>query len=167
MRVPCIMRWPGTIPAGMVCPELITAMDFLPTFATLAGGDVPDDRTIDGRDIGPLMLGLPEAASPHEAFFYYREHALQAVRAGDWKLHLLSGELYNLRADIGETTDVSADHPRVVADLQVLAAACRQDLGDSATGAEGENRRPCGRVDDPRPLTTLDPDQPYMVAMYD
>ena len=167
MRVPCVMRWPDTLPAGIECRELTTSMDFLPTFASLAGARVPEDRIIDGRDIRPLMRGTPEATSPYDAFFYYREHELQAIRAGDWKLHLLSGELYNLRDDIGETTDVSADHPQVVADLQTRTAACRRDLGDSATGDEGKNRRPCGRVDDPQPLTNQDPDHPYIVAMYD
>lgn len=167
MRVPCLMRWPDAIPPGIECGELTTAMDLLPTFAGLAGAKTPDDRIIDGRDIRPLILGTPEARSPYDAFFYYRENELQAIRANDWKLHLLTGELYQLRDDIGETTDVSAAHPRVVADLQTRAETCRQDLGDSATGTEGENRRPCGRVQDPQPLTTYDPDHPYIVAMYD
>ena len=167
IRVPCIMRWPGTIPAGTACDQMATAMDFLPTFSRLAGREEPGDRIIDGKDILPLMLDEPGATSPCEVFYYYREHELQAVRAGDWKLHLASGELYHLREDIGETTDVAGKNPEVVAALEERAQVGRQDLGDSATDMPGENCRPCGRVPDPKPLTTYDPDHPYMVAMYD
>ena len=167
MRVPCIMRWPGMIGPGATCAELTTAMDFLPTLTRLAGRNPPDDRLIDGKEILPLMFGAPDASSPYDVFYYYREHELQAVRAEDWKLHLASGELYNLRDDIGETTNLAEEHPDIVTDLKERAAAGRQDLGDSLTGAPGENRRPCGRVADPKPLTAHDPDHPYIIAMYD
>ena len=167
MRVPCIMRWPGVVSAGLECSEVATAMDFLPTFAQLAGQTVPDDRIIDGNDIRALMLGDTNASAPYEALYYYREHELQAVRMGDWKLHLTSGELYNLPDDVAEATDVAAEHADVVARLKESAEACRQDLGDSLTGVAGKNRRPCGRVDNPQPLTRHDPDHPYIVAMYD
>ena len=167
MRVPCIMRWPGAIAPGTTCAQVATAMDFLPTFARLAGKDAPSDRIIDGKDIRPLIQESANAASPHDALYYYREHELQAVRAGEWKLHLITGELYNLKEDIGETSDVAGAHPDVVANLQEIAQTCRLDLGDSLTDTPGANRRPCGRVADPKPLTTYDPDHPYMVAMYD
>ncbi|MBI3944683.1 MAG: sulfatase [Armatimonadetes bacterium] len=181
-RVPCILRWPGKIPAGTVCSELTTAMDFLPTFTLLAGGEPPTDRIIDGKDIRPLMAGEPGAKSPHDAHFYYHANTLRAIRMGDWKLHLTTpkvpngpgGEerdlhpdmLFNLREDIGETTDVAHKYPEVVARLKARADICRQDLGDEATGTPGENRRPVGWVDDPKPLTVYDPDQPYMDAPY-
>ncbi|MCK5803292.1 MAG: sulfatase [Lentisphaeria bacterium] len=165
-RVPCIMRWPGVVPAGTTCGEMSTAMDLLPTLAELAGQAAPTDRIIDGRSILPLMQGRGEQ-TPHEAFFYYRMHELQAVRSGDWKLHLQSTELYNLRDDVAESQNVADANPEVVARLQELAARCREDLGDSLAGVEGKNRRPCGRVDDPQPLTRYSPDHPYMVAMYD
>jgi arylsulfatase A-like enzyme len=70
MRVPCIMRWPQVIPAGSVCGELATQMDFLPTFAKLAGGELPKDRKIDGKDISDLMFAKEGAKSPHESCFY-------------------------------------------------------------------------------------------------
>lgn len=167
MRVPCIARWPGTIPAGTECAELITSMDFLPTFAVLAGASVPEDRTIDGREVRPLLLGEPKAKTPHEKFCYYRNHELQALRKGKWKLHLQTGELYDLEEDIGESDNVAASHPEVVEDLRKTAAAVREDLGDSLTGVDGAGRRPCGRIENPRPLTTFAPDHPYMIAMYD
>ncbi len=87
-RVPCIMRWPGKIPAGTVCGEVSTAMDFYPTLAGLGGAAVPDDRIIDGRDIRSLMLSEEGAESPHETFFYYMLNSLEAVRCGKWKLHV-------------------------------------------------------------------------------
>ena len=166
IRVPCVMRWPGGIPAGTECREVATAMDFLPTFAALAGGEAPTDRRIDGRDISGFLRG-EEVESSYEAFFYYREMELQAVRAGDWKLHLQTGELYNLRKDVGEGCDVAQSHPDVVAALEGHAARCREDLGDSLTGIAGANRRPCGRVEDPKPLTVYRDDHPYIVALYD
>ena len=87
MRVPAIVRWPGRVPAGTTCDQLTTLMDFLPTFAALAGGTLPQ-RTIDGRNIWPLLSGQANAGTPHDAFFYYQGDQLQAVRSGPWKLYL-------------------------------------------------------------------------------
>ena len=168
-RVPCIMRWPGKIPAGRVCGELAATIDLLPTFAALSGAKVPDDRVIDGRDIWPLMSGQAGARTPHEAYFFYWGRHLQAVRSGKWKLHFAhnypkpdppGGEgrpgkystqhigvaLFDLEADIGETRNVAEEHPDVVQRLRALADACRTDLGDSATKQEGRNVRPVGRM---------------------
>ncbi len=172
MRVPCLMWWPGTVPAGTTCREVVTALDFLPTFACLAGSAPPADRIIDGKDIRPLLRGEPNAQSPHEAFFYYRLNDLEAVRAGRWKLHVSRQgrkvcELYDLGTDVGETTNVAAVHPAVVRDLEARVAACRQDLGDAATGVAGRHCRPAGKVAHPQPLTTYDPSHPYIIAAYD
>ncbi|MEW6753753.1 MAG: sulfatase [Candidatus Latescibacterota bacterium] len=167
MREPFLARWPGHIPAGSTCSELATAMDLLPTLVPLAGGVPPADRTIDGRNILPLLRAEPGAHSPHEAFFYYRRNTLNAVRSGRWKLHLHTGQLVDLQTDIGERQDCGAAHPEVVARLQAYAEACRADLGDESRGMEGVNCRPVGRVTDPRPLTSLDWRHPYMVAAYD
>jgi arylsulfatase len=86
VRVPALMRWPGKIPSGRVCHELVTAMDILPTIASRIG--VRLRNPIDGRDIWPLLSGKPGATTPHEAFYYYGGMELHAVRSGDWKLHL-------------------------------------------------------------------------------
>ena len=86
VRVPCIMRWPGRIPAGRVCDEPLIEMDFLPTIAGLLGADLPE-RKIDGVDILPVMENRPDAGSPHEALFFWSGSELQAVRSGPWKLH--------------------------------------------------------------------------------
>jgi len=166
-RLPLIVRWPGVAPAGETCGEMATSMDLLPTLAGLAGTAAPDDRIIDGKDIREMLLKPAAAKTPHEAFFYYLSDDLEAVRAGKWKLHLKGNELYDLDADIGETTNVIDEHPEVVKDLEARADACRRDIGDAATGVVGENIRPAGKVDNPKPLTQYDPNHPYIVALYD
>lgn len=165
MREPCIVRWPGKIPAGKTCDELSLTMDLLPTFARLAGTKPPSDRIIDGKDIWPLMAGKKAAKSPHEAFYYYQVDQLQAVRAGKWKLHLplkmkkrnwgkgvpnTPLQLYDLKADIGETTDIAAEHSDVVKRLLTLAERAREDLGD--VNRKGRGQRPAGWVENPQPL---------------
>jgi arylsulfatase A len=169
-REPTVMRMPGTIRSRIVCNEPASTMDILPTIAKLAGAKLPAHR-IDGKDIWPLMTGVPGAKSPHEAFFYYRGYALEAVRSEKWKLHLphsyrtLAGRpggtgrmpveyeqakigpaLFDLENDIGEQDDVSARHPAVVERLMALAGRMRQDLGDSAKKMPGQNRRPPGHL---------------------
>lgn len=152
-RVPCIMRWPDTIPAGEVCNEMATAMDLLPTFAHLVEAPLPE-HTIDGKDIRPLIMNGQGAKSPHEAFYYYNVWKLEAVRSGKWKLHLphtyfgfhkggtggmpgpsvwkeIGLALYDLHADPGETTDVSGNHPEEVERLLMLAEHARRDIGDA------------------------------------
>ncbi len=168
LREPCIMRWPGKIPAGTVCHELAATMDILPTVAKLAGADLPKNK-IDGLDIWPLMSGQTGAKSPHEAYFYYWGKALQAVRSGKWKLHVLhdythpeppggggkpgkyatqqiGAELFDLENDIGETINVADQHPDVVKRLEALLEKCREDLGDSRAKREGKNVRPAGQL---------------------
>jgi arylsulfatase A len=153
IRVCSIAWWPGKVPAGTATDEITTMMDILPTFVTLAGGTLPDDRTIDGRDIGPLLTGTSDSRSPHESFLYYRGLKLEAVRSGPWKLHLQGGELYNLDTDLGESDDVAAENPGVVKRLQALAESTRGDLGLDGIGP---GCRPLGRVADPQPLIGRD-----------
>jgi arylsulfatase A-like enzyme len=168
-RVPCIARWPGHIPAGKVCHELAATIDILPTLAKLAGAELPKHK-IDGLDIWPLLAGAEGARSPHEAYYFYWERHLQAVRSGQWKLHFphdyrtLDGKaggtggkpapyaqgktelaLYELDNDSGETRNVVAQNPDVVRRLQALADKARADLGDSATKREGKGVRPAGK----------------------
>jgi uncharacterized sulfatase len=88
-HIPMIAWSPRRIPAGQVTDELATIMDFFPSFAKLAGVEAPGDRTIDGRDIMPL-LAQPRAKSPHQAIVTWNGNALSAVRSGDWKLHVKS-----------------------------------------------------------------------------
>jgi len=160
-REPCIMRWPGRIPAGTVCREMCAMIDLYPTFAHLAGAQMPQDRVIDGKDIWPLISGQPGAKNPHDAFFFYRGNALEAVRSGWWKLHLphayrslteaghggdpgvydqkrIELALFDLERDIGEEKDVAAEHPDVVERLKSMAENFDRELK--------ANTRPPGKV---------------------
>ncbi len=174
LRVPCIMRWKGVLGEGQVCTALTTAMDFYPTLAKLGGAEIPADRVIDGKDITDLMASPQDAASPYEAFYYYNAQtaALDAVRCGDWKLFVCRegvgvAELYNLQDDIGEENNVFAEHPDIVKKLMAHIETARQELGDTATGAQGKNTRPCGYVANPQPLTHYAENHPYMIEEYD
>jgi len=147
MRVPMIARWPGTIPAGSTCSELTTTMDVLPTFCALADAELPR-ATIDGFDITPLLTGVEGAVSSYESLFYYRRRQLQAVRWGDWKYHLeleqthpnwtspeptakgRAGRLVNLKTDLRETTDVTAQNPEVMKRMKALIEQATARLGN-------------------------------------
>lgn len=152
MRVPTIAWWPGHVPAGTQTDAITTMMDILPTFTLLAGGQLPQDRKLDGFDIWPVISGAAET-SPYKAVFYYRGLNLQAVRSGDWKLHLDNGQLYNLKSDIGESENVAAEHPEIVQQLRQLAQDMDQDLGISELGP---GCRPLGRVENAQPLIGAD-----------
>jgi arylsulfatase A len=169
-REPCVVRWPGKIPAGSVCREFASTMDVLPTFAKLAGSESPKDRIIDGHDIWPLLAGEKSAKSPWDHFYYYWDYGLDAVRVGQWKLvfphkfNSLTGPagkdgqpggytlattdmaLYDLDADVGENKNVADEHPDIVIKLQKVAAAAREDLGDAHQKMPGKNRRPAGKL---------------------
>jgi arylsulfatase A len=176
-RVPCVMRWKETLPSGVSCSSIASAIDFLPTFVNLAGGTVPEERTIDGVDIGALLKG-DMTEQPRSTFLYCHKDRIEAVRKGKYKLHLRKcqgsepgedevPELYDLERDLSESTDISEDYPQIVSELTKMIQTARRDLGDSSMGIEGSGVRPIGRVDHPRPLTVYHPDHPYIVAEYD
>ena len=146
MRVPTVMRWPNQIEAGQVNHELITAMDLLPTIANLTGGEIPQDRTLDGKDVWQVLT--QGASSPHEYFYYYLFRDLKAVRSGEWKLHLKKDkptELYNLDTDISESNNVIAEHPEIVKRLLKAALDYKKNID--------EDNRPAGHVEHPKALT--------------
>lgn len=174
VRVPFLARWPGKIAPGRTITEPVMTIDLMPTIARLTGGRLPKHQ-IDGLDIWPLLRGDASAKSPHEAlYFYYNTNELQAVRSGRWKLvfphryrtlgdqapatggipikyaSAMAGlELYDLATDRGETTDVAAQHPDVVARLTALAERARADMGDALTKRTGTGTRAPGRVPAP------------------
>ncbi len=148
MREPTLAWWPGRIAAGSTCDATASVMDLLPTFVPLAGGRVPNDRVLDGKNIWPLLSGQTKE-SPHEAFYYFSGQRLNAVRSGPWKLELATGKLYNLDRDIAEGKDLAAQQPEIVKKLTAFADKTRADLGD---GQPGPGCRAPGRVAKPVPL---------------
>ena len=156
VRVPTILWAPGRVPAGKECDKIAATIDLLPTFAGLAGAEVPTDRVLDGVDIASLFAGKFGEADEDRPFAYYFINSLQAVRQGKWKLHLprpaqpewlgqfgKNGHiaekdwagfkepfLVDLQADPGETRSVAAEHPGVVKRLLALAEDMRADIGD-------------------------------------
>lgn len=160
-RVPAIAWWPETILGGSVTDELTSMVDLLPTFAALAGADLPGDRSIDGLDIGDALLGRGDGRSPRDRLYYYQQSELQAVRYQEWKLFvplehpgprhphfgLISpGKplLFNLGEDVGSRTDLAAARPEVVKRLLAVADDAKAELGDRETAGSGQ--RPAGRV---------------------
>ncbi|MCF7786932.1 MAG: sulfatase [Prosthecobacter sp.] len=153
IRVCTIAWWPGKIAAGTKTDEITAHMDWLPTFGALAHCKSPGELKLDGKDISPILLGQTNAAG-HDVFHYYRGYNLEAVRSGPWKLHLAKNELYNLDSDIGEATNVAAEHADEVAKLQALADIMKLDLGDKTKESPGV--REMGRVEHPQPLISAD-----------
>jgi arylsulfatase A-like enzyme len=98
MRVPLIARWPGHIPAGQRVEDVAAAVDVLPTVLALAGLPLPADRTLDGVDLRPVLLGR-RGELPERPIYYYADRSLQAVRVGRWKAHRRHGVFGGLAAD--------------------------------------------------------------------
>lgn len=170
-RVPCIVRWPGVVPAGRISSKLITALDILPTIATVCETKLPALK-IDGIDFSKILKG-DDSQSPREQFlYYYRKNNLEAVRQGNWKLvfphpgrtyegfvpgkngqpgqlnenYSIAGGLYNLERDPGERYNVRSEFPEIVSALEKIAEAARADLGDDLQSRSGANNRPAGRI---------------------
>lgn len=143
-RVPCIMRWPGQIPARQVNAELATTMDLHATILSLTKTQNPA-KPLDGKDIWPMLT--QKGDSPHEYYHYFRRKRLDAVRDEEWKLRVapyadnwvspemqkgdepVQLELFNLKNDPFEQFDVAADHPEVVTRLRAEMKRLAAELG--------------------------------------
>jgi len=174
VREPTIVRWPGHVAAGTECAAIAGTPDILPTFVALAGGEVRKNVKIDGHDLSQLLLGKSNQ-SPRTEWYYYQGTRLKAVRSGPWKLAIAPQSLgmgikekpadlntpglrlYNLKEEIGEVTNVAAQHPDVVARLRKLADHMIADIG---TGKPGPGVRPAGVVDHPVTLYPTKPRKP-------
>lgn len=147
IRVPSIMQWKGHIPEGVESSELLTTMDFLPTFADFADAQIPKDLTIDGKSFKNVILNNEE--SPHNYFYYYAYSHLQAVRDNQWKLVLPRLEkpkdmgwwarkidavsevqLFDLVNDKEEKYNLADKYPEKVKGLMIAIEQARKELGD-------------------------------------
>lgn len=163
VREPTIAWWPGKIAPGSTCDAVAGTVDVLPTFVALAGGTLPDEPVIDGRDMSRLLLGETDS-SPREAHYYFSSYNLQAVRQGPWKLAIatqpesmgkpaatdtsVNPRLYNLDQEIGERTNLAAMHPDIVAKLRALITQMDAEIG----GKQPAARRPAGEARDPQTM---------------
>ena len=131
VRVPCIVRWPGHVPAARVSDAIFSTVDFMPTIANLAGYKIPRDRIIDGVDQTALLFGDSQTGARYH-FYYFCRQTLHGVRKGRWKLLLANRknyynyvkdtgsnemELYDLKSDIGEKRNQAKRYPEVVKEL--------------------------------------------------
>jgi arylsulfatase A-like enzyme len=115
VRVPCVMRWPNKIKANSTNPALMHVTDLYSTFATLAGGSLKQERSLDGLNMTDSLFG--DTASPREEIIFEVSGSvrLPAIRKGKYKL--VGKELYDLEADISEKNDIAAQHPNIVKEL--------------------------------------------------
>ncbi len=143
-RVPFLAHWPGKIPAGTVSSEPAMNIDLYPTLISLAGGQLPDDRPIDGKDIFPLITGSNR--SPHEALFLFNRDRIAGVRSGQWKLVVETryratlnsfehssyygpdGLLFDLRNDPAETYSFTREYPEVLQRMRTHLQNARDEL---------------------------------------
>ena len=172
-REPFIIKYPKRIPAGKVIDEPVMAIDMLPTLAEEIGAELPEN-IIDGKSVLQLLKGNVDKGPQEAYFFYYRVNELFGVRYGKWKLYFphryrtmggqepgkdgLPGEyrmidmeeieLYDVENDISETTNVAAENPEIVLEIQLLANDMRYRLGDSLLELKGLETREAGQLDE-------------------
>ena len=147
VRVPCITQWKGKIADGVTNDEILTTMDFLPTFSEISGAKLSQELTIDGKSFKDVLL--KNEKSKHDRYYYYAYTHLQAVRDNQWKLVLPRAEkpgymkwrgrkidavkevqLFNLNNDKEEQYNLAEQHPEKVKELLVLIEEGRNELGD-------------------------------------
>ena len=176
-RVPCIWYWKNHTPEGTVCDEVMSHTDFFSTLLALAGTEADDALLRDSHDVTGVILRGIRRTEEENLFYYYWMNSLEAIRLGKWKLHLAKHnalrnfvevhELYDLEADSGESINLYAEHPDIVAAFAPYIERIRRDLGDERLNITGEGVRPCGTVDHPRLLSQYDKTYPYLIAEYD
>lgn len=147
-RVPFIAKWSGTIPGGLVSNEPAMNIDIFPTLVNLAGGSLPVDRPIDGKDILPMLV--EGAASPHEALYLFDSDRIAAVRSGQWKLVVETryrtavpsfdnsnsyygpnGLLFDVQLDPSETYSYTRENPEVIEHMRELLIEGQEKLGST------------------------------------
>ncbi|TLF45185.1 sulfatase family protein [Maribacter aurantiacus] len=165
-REPFLVKYPKKIPSNRVVDAPVMAIDILPTIAEATNAELPQKK-IDGRSAWGLFTGETDNSPQKAYFYYYRVNELFGVRYGKWKLYFphtyrtmegqepgkdgLPGdykmvklkdiELYDLEADVSETTNIADLHPEIISEITAMADAMRAELGDSLTGMEGSERR--------------------------
>ncbi|MES2595873.1 MAG: sulfatase-like hydrolase/transferase [Verrucomicrobiota bacterium] len=125
IRVPFLVSWPAKLKPG-VYEQPVIALDFLPTTVALAGGELPQDRPIDGVNLMPYLTG-EKSGPPHDRLFWRTQgpKGNHAVRQGQWKFVRKADakpELYDLAADIGESKNLASEKPDLIAEFTAAIA---------------------------------------------
>ncbi|MBN8246091.1 MAG: sulfatase-like hydrolase/transferase [Verrucomicrobia bacterium] len=167
VRVPCLVSWPGHIPAGRVTSSFAASVDLFPTLAALIGAPLPADRVFDGYSLAASWTNALASTPDRPPLAGYYAGALNSMRQGVWKRvaphayqslvraggggapgsyesRRTEAALYRLDQDPAETRDVSAEHPDQVMALEDAMARVREALGDSNIPVSGNARRPAG-----------------------
>jgi len=119
IRAPCIIRWPGVIPAGKTMTQPSVVMDLSAAILAASGTKPPPGRTLDGEDLMPVIFGK---AKSHARTFFWRTSTQDAVRSGPWK-YLRVGKqeyLFNLDEDIAEKNNLAPQHPEKLKELKAM-----------------------------------------------
>ncbi len=134
VRVPAIFWWPGAIRPAVIS-KMGSTLDLLPTIASLAMAELPDDRIYDGYDLSPVLFG--KDVKPRDEMFYYHSSKLFAARKGKYKLHYFSNNpkgyperikkhkkfmLFNLEDDPSEKYNIIDQHPEIVKEIEEMVA---------------------------------------------
>lgn len=134
VREPGIFWWPGTIQPAVIS-KMGSTLDFMPTFANIVHAELPDDRTYDGYDLSPVLLG--KEVNPRDEMFYYHSTKIFAARKGKYKLHYYSNnpmgypekleklekrKLFDLEVDPSEKYDIIDQHPEIVKEIEEMVA---------------------------------------------
>jgi arylsulfatase A-like enzyme len=157
VRIPLIVSWPGRLPQSEMQSRVVSAMDVFPTVVTLAGGHPAPD--LDGRVLLPNLVGTPMDAV-HDHLCFADGKGTWSIRQGDWKLISSPGwnhlsyrldakniahrsddvvypaglVLFNLKEDIGETTDLAPRYPERVQAMKTLYETWRAKMGKPVSG---------------------------------
>lgn len=130
VRVPFIVRWPGTVPPGTVTAEMGATLDLYATLIAAGGGDLPNGS--DGHDLTALWAGRT-GQSPRLEYLYHRGSRVQGIRAGPWKLRTIEGdELFHLDVDPSERFNVASEQPEIVAELRERLSRYESLVGSTA-----------------------------------
>jgi arylsulfatase A-like enzyme len=146
-RVPFVARWPGHVPAGSVSGDLVALTDLMATFAAIVGRPLPRDAGEDSYSFLPVMLGAKSGQGRRECLVTDSMTGMMAIQEGDWKLNAGQGhgghnevdlgasptsaeppgQLYNLASDVGETKNLYAEKPDIVARLSAQLEKIKRD----------------------------------------
>jgi arylsulfatase A-like enzyme len=153
VRVPTVIKWPGVTPEGSVNDTPVISVDYYPTMLAMSGieGDAKHNKSVDGVDITSILKD-PKADLGRDELFWHYPHShgggakpYGAIRDGDWRLVRFYGsnsiELYNLRDDIGEKTDLAKAMPEIAKRLNDKLGIWLQETGAKIPGAKNPNAK--------------------------